>query len=148
MLDLTPSIYGDEKMKSARIGLASYLLVLLPTASALADATWKVFPCFGGGYVQNVLIAPSNPKVWYTYVDVGGPYRSDDAGRHWRPLHGNMPAEFRGISGDCLRSMSVDPRDADSFVMCSGNYFENPAGIFVSRDGGRTLPAGQSVRDH
>lgn len=35
--------------------------------------------------------------------------------------------------------MSVDPRNADSFVLCSGNNSDAPAGIYVSRDGGRSF---------
>ncbi len=85
---------------------------------AADESAWTVLPCFGGGYVQNVVIAPSDPNIWYTYVDVGGPYRSDDAGRHWRPLHGNIAAEHRNMAGDCPRSLDVDRRKADSFVMC------------------------------
>lgn len=104
-----------------------------------AASSWKVLPICGGGYVQNVLISPSDPNVWYTYVDVGGPYRSDDAGRHWRPLHGNFPALHRDNAGDCIRTMSVDPRNADSFVFVSGGSFRSCEGIFVSRDGGKTF---------
>ncbi|MGI5870115.1 MAG: hypothetical protein ACOX9C_11820 [Kiritimatiellia bacterium] len=106
---------------------------------ASADSEWKVLPCYGGGYVQNVMIAPSAPNVWYAYVDVGGPYRSDDAGRHWRPLHGNLAAAYRANGSDQIRSLSIDPRNADSFVMCGGGNFANPGGIFVSRDGGRSF---------
>ena len=119
---------------------AAALAVLMDAGAASQTAQeWQVWPCFGGGYVQNVVIAPSNPDVWYAYVDVGGPYRSDDAGRHWRPLHGNLAAIHRNVSGDCVRTLDVDPRDADRFVMCSGGTFRQPAGIFVSRDGGRSF---------
>lgn len=107
--------------------------------SASDDNAWHVLPIYGGGYVQNVVISPSATNVWYSYVDVGGPYRSDDAGGHWRPLHGNLAACYRDVEGDCVRTLSVDPRNADSFVMVSGGTFENPAGIFVSRDGGRSF---------
>ena len=43
-----------------------------------------------------------NPNVAYLTIDVGGPYRSDDGCRTWRPLHGNLPYEMRlkGRSGD------------------------------------------------
>ena len=112
---------------------------LAASMTAVASQEWKVWPCYGGGYVQNVVIAPSNPRVWYAYVDVGGPYRSDDAGRHWRPLHGNLAGVHRNVSGDCVRTLDVDPRDENSFVMCSGGTFEHPAGIFVSRDGGTSF---------
>ncbi|MBQ0031168.1 MAG: hypothetical protein KBT68_00030 [bacterium] len=114
------------------------LLGLLALGGAASDK-WSVLPIFGGGYVQNVLICPSNPQVWYTYVDVGGPYRSDDAGRHWKPLHGNLAGVHRDVAGDCVRTMDVDPRNENSFVMCSGGGFSSPSGIFVSRDGGESF---------
>ena len=78
------------------------------SVTAVASQEWTVWPCYGGGYVQNVVIAPSNPRVWYAYVDVGGPYRSDDAGRHWRPLHGNLAGIHRNVSGDCVRRFCGD----------------------------------------
>ena len=125
-------------MNLKRFAFAAVLAAAL-AASVAAAQEWKVWPCYGGGYVQNVVIAPANPRVWYAYVDVGGPYRSDDAGLHWRPLHGNLSAASRNVSGDCVRTLDVDPRDADSFVMCSGGTFDRPAGIFVSRDGGASF---------
>ena len=51
------------------------------------EPSWQMFPVWGGGYIQNVEMSTSNPDVWYAYVDVCGPYRSDDAGLNWRPLH-------------------------------------------------------------
>ena len=106
---------------------------------ACGESRWSVLPICGGGYVQNVCVAPSATNVWYAYVDVGGPYRSDDAGRHWRPLHGNFPVDDRAKSADHVRTLDVDPRDADSIVLVSGNWFDEPAGVYVSRDGGRTF---------
>ncbi len=115
--------------------------VLLTVASATgrADSAWHVLPVYGGGYVLNALIAPSDPSRWYTYVDIGGPYRSDDGGRTWQPLHAQMPLSMRDIWADHVRALSVDPRNADSFVMASGDRFAKPAGVYVSRDGGRTF---------
>ena len=103
------------------------------------ERRWEVLPIDGGGYVQGVVIAPSNPDVWYAYVDVGGPYRSDDAGGHWRPLHGNMPMALRELAADHVRTLDVDPRDADRFVIASGDRFDRPAGIYVSSDGGKSF---------
>ena len=107
--------------------------------SIRADSSWSVLPVFGGGYVQNVVIAPSNPSRWYTYVDVGGPYRSDDGGRSWKPLHALMPVGQRAIWADHVRALSVDPRNADKFVMAAGDSFNKPAGVFVTTDGGQTF---------
>ena len=111
-----------------------------------ADATWHVLPIYGGGYVQNVVIAPSAPNVWYAYVDVGGPYRSDDAGRHWRALHGNFAVADRDRHADHVRMLSVDPRNADSIVLVGGNTFDNPGGIYLSDDGGKSFRCRQTAR--
>lgn len=125
-------LVGSRKAPAARPAGAA-------AACTQASSPWKVLPIYGGGYVQNVVIAPSNPDVWYCYVDVGGPYRSDDRGMSWRPLHQNYLPSQTARSAACTRSLSVDPRDADNFVLVSGNQYDRPAGAFVSRDGGRTF---------
>jgi len=121
------------------------LTVGLPFASA-ASEPWRTLPIYGGGYVQNVVVAPSATNVWYTYVDVGGPYRSDDAGRHWRPLHGNFALQDRDRNADHVRSLSVDPRNADNFVLVSGNSFDRPGGIYTSADGGKSFRCRRTAR--
>ena len=50
-----------------------------------------------------------------------------------------MPLAMRDIWADHVRALSVDPRDADSFVMAAGDRFAKPAGVYVSRDGGKTF---------
>ena len=109
-----------------------------PEASS-HESAWNVLPVFGGGYVQNVAIAPSNPSRWYAYVDVGGPYRSDDGGRSWKPLHALMPIDQRAVWADHVRALSVDPRDANTFVIAAGDRFDKPAGVYITHDGGRTF---------
>ena len=103
-----------------------------------SDFPWLVLPCWGGGYVQNAVFCPSDSSRMYLYVDVGGPYRSDDAGANWYPLHANMPVALRERGFDQVRSLSVDPRDADSVVILAGRDGDNPGGFAVTRDGGAT----------
>ena len=123
-------------MKEVRaIGL---VLVAAMGLTAHAAPQWEVLPIFGGGYVQGVALCPSDSQRLYTYVDVGGPYRSDDAGRTWRPLHGNMSVEMRERGFDEVRSMSVDPRNADSVVILGGASGDAPGGFAVTRDGGES----------
>ena len=120
----------------------SAFLALLACA-ALADpaapaSPWHVLPCWGGGYVQNAVFCPSDPSRMYLYVDVGGPYCSDDAGASWRPLHASMPVAMRDRGFDNVRSLSVDPRNADSVVILAGRDGDTPGGFAVTRDGGAT----------
>lgn len=82
-----------------------------------------------------VAVAPSNPKVVYTLMqvkyrgEIGGLFRSDDAGKSWK-LVNNSPA----ITQRAMYYMRVyvDPTDADTI------YLPNTS-IQVSHDGGKTL---------
>ncbi len=116
------------------------ILQLLFAVAAQTGSPWQVLPVNGGGFVQGVQVAASSPNVWYTYVDVGGPYRSDDAGANWRPLHQNMNCNQRTCNADHIRSLSVDPRDPEKFVFAAGWHVDDrAAGIYISRDGGRSF---------
>lgn len=130
-------------METCRDRLRSWLLVgtLVGACWTLTGATspshWKSFPIDGGGYVQNVVFT-RNPQVAYLTVDVGGPYRTDDGGQTWRPLHGGFSYAMRLRQLDHPRSLSVDPRDENSLVCAAGNDPRSMGGLVVSRDGGRT----------
>ena len=89
----------------------------------------------GGGYLQNIVIAPSAPDILYCYVDVGGVYRSDNGGRTWRMLHGGMPA---GDGYYSVRGLDIAPDDPDWVLIAVGNQWTPRKGIYLSRDGGRS----------
>ncbi len=131
------------KRIASQLGILAVIGALLPAAMQAAARTdsesWNVLPVYGGGFVQNVIIAPSDKQIWYAYVDVGGPYRSNDGGRTWRSLHGGFPLAMRDVCADHVRGISVDPCDADTFAMVSGDSFDNPAGAYITHDGGRTF---------
>ena len=109
----------------------------LGDAPPASSGRWRLLPLQGGGFVQNIVFT-RNPDVLYMTVDVGGPYRSDDGGRSWRPLHGAMPWEMRRLQLDCARSVSPDPRDENRIVCASGDGHGIVGGIVVSDDGGRS----------
>ena len=119
--------------------IVASLCVPLCALGVEAAAPWRPLPVFGGGTVLNAMIAPSEPSRWYSFCDVCGPWRSDDGGESWTALDARMPLEMRSVRADEVRDLSIDPRDADSFVMAGGRFFENPGGIYVTRDGGRTF---------
>jgi photosystem II stability/assembly factor-like uncharacterized protein len=105
-------------------------------ANASSEATygaWRASHIGGGGFLQNVVFT-SNPQVLYAYADVVGPWRSDDGGRRWRALFGNMPA--RGAYG--VRALSVDPRDPNQVLVACGSQWTPSDGIYRSSDGGKS----------
>lgn len=101
------------------------------SAGMPAYGSWRSSAIGGGGYVQQVVLAPSDPRRCYTYVDVGGAYRSDDGGRSWRMIHGGLPADRHAYE---VRGLAVDPRDADRVVLANGPGH----GLYLSENGGRS----------
>ena len=97
---------------------------------------WRSGAVGGGGYVQGVRVAPSDPQIVYSWNDVGGLHRSDDGGRTWHALHGNLPTARANYY---VGELSVDPRDANKLVVTTGYRYEPATGVFVSDDGGRTF---------
>ncbi|MBS1369602.1 MAG: hypothetical protein HPZ91_06555 [Lentisphaeria bacterium] len=94
---------------------------------------WISGQFWGGGYVQNVVPAPSNPARCYAYIDMAGLYRSNDGGNTWRMLHGAFPDKI----GMQIRGVSVDPRDADriAVVVAAKDRF-GKGYLLLSTDGG------------
>lgn len=113
------------------------LIGLFGSGSAETSA-WRPLPIWGGGFMQNVVFT-SNRTVLYAYADVSGPYRSDDGGETWKALHGNMSSDLLARHASELQGLSVDPRDENDFVFCAGGNPWRPAGIVVSRDGGKSF---------
>jgi hypothetical protein len=115
------------------------LFATLLFAFSAAASPWRMLPIAGGGCMTGIEISPSSPNVWYSFADVSGPYRSDDAGRTWRPLHVNCTAAERESGADRLRGLLIDPRDPDRIVFAAGCFkWGRTDGLYVSRDGGRT----------
>ena len=96
---------------------------------------WRSSKIGGGGYIQDVILCPSDPARVYAYVDVGGVYRSDDGGRRWRMMNSGLPLR---PAGQNVRSLIVDPRDADRLIAAIGDAWADPEGVYVSTDGGET----------
>ncbi|MDX2066742.1 MAG: hypothetical protein SFX74_13480, partial [Fimbriimonadaceae bacterium] len=111
------------------VGVMIFAELFLPPARA----EWVPSHIGGGGYIQRVEFT-RDPRVLYTYVDVGGLYRSDDAGKSWRMLHGSLPADHYEVRG-----VSADARNAKHLLAAIGSPWQAPQGVFRSTDGGATF---------
>jgi len=96
---------------------------------------WQASRIGGGGYVQNLLICPTNPARCFAYLDVGGPYRSDDGGNTWRSLQGTLPGRRGNYS---VRSLMLDPRNDKQLIMATGSQWEPKEGVYLSDNAGES----------
>jgi photosystem II stability/assembly factor-like uncharacterized protein len=121
-------------MSVLTIGLA---MAMLSPQREPQYGNWRSSKIGGGGFIQGVEIAPSDPKRAYAWVDVGGVYRSDDYGRSWRMLQGALPPRQ---GNQPVRAFSVDPRNADRILVGTGDHWTSaPEGLYLSENGGRSF---------
>src|SRR5215472_8897307 len=112
--------------------------LMLVACSAVGANThqyaWRNVVIGGGGFVTGVLFHPAERNLVYARTDVGGAYRSIDAGEHWTP----MTDWIQGIDFTGIESFAVDPWDANRIYLAAGIYSNTRAAILVSDDQGRT----------
>src|ERR1700730_5368566 len=107
--------------------------------SSDGGTTWrqltKGLPTFEQGLGRiGITVAPSDPNRLYATVDateLGGIYRSDDAGESWQRT--NSEKRVWGRASD-FAEVKVDPRNKD--IVYSAN-----TSVYRSTDGGRTFTA-------
>jgi photosystem II stability/assembly factor-like uncharacterized protein len=102
-------------------------------------ATWrqltKGLPTFEQGLGRiGIAVTPSDPKRLYANVDspqLGGVYRSDDAGESWQRVNDEVRVWGRGSD---FAEVKVDPRDPDTVYSANTSTYR-------SVDGGHTYHA-------
>lgn len=124
--------------KSIPQTLAASAFLISFTASAQSPGSvpyeWRNVTIRGGGFVTGLLFHPREENLLYARTDVGGAYRSEDAGGHWIPMTDWMA----GIDFTGIESFAVDPADASRIYLASGIYNGTRAAILRSADRGRT----------
>ncbi len=113
---------------------AALLLVFAATVvQAGTYGEWNSSPIGGGGYLLSTIICPSNPDIIYCNSDVGGLFRSSNGGKSWKMIHGTTSTPLYNV-----RSINVDPRNADIILAAVGSQYIPKRGIFRSTDGGKS----------
>jgi photosystem II stability/assembly factor-like uncharacterized protein len=143
----------QSRLAVSLIGLA--LLVAAAEAQPLpsgsfGDLAWRMVGPMRGGRTRAVAGVPGQPSVFYIGAVNGGVWKTDDAGRTWRPIFDGQPTQSIG-------AIAVAPSDSNIVYVASGEGLLRPDlsvgnGIYRSRDGGRTwshlgLTEGQQIAD-
>jgi photosystem II stability/assembly factor-like uncharacterized protein len=118
--------------------------------AAFADLSWRMIGPMRGGRTRAVAGVATQPGVFYIGAVNGGVWKTDDAGRTWRPIFDQQPTQSVG-------AIAVAPSDPNTVYVASGEGLLRPDlsvgnGIYRSRDGGRTwshlgLSAGQQIAE-
>jgi hypothetical protein len=123
----------------AGAGWAAVAGTAVAAAAGPAPYVWRSVRIVAGGFVPGIVFSPAKAGLAYVRTDIGGFYRSDDAGRHWVPLTDWVDADHGNWLGG--ESIAPDPADPAVVYAAAGMYASGPAAMLRSRDAGRTWQA-------
>lgn len=97
---------------------------------------WRSIGPFRGGRTVGAVGIASQPNVFYIGVNNGGVWKTNDAGRTWKPIFDSQPT---GSIGD----IALAPSNPDVIYVGSGEGLQRPDlstgdGMYKSTDGGKT----------
>ena len=126
-------------LSSSVLGL---VLVLVLAAAAQAGPVldlsprWRLIGPFRAGWAEMIEGIPGRPDSFIFGASGGGVWRTDDAGRVWRPMFDHGPTAPIG-------AVAVAPSDGETLYIGSGQPeprydVASGAGVFRSTDGGKS----------
>jgi hypothetical protein len=105
-----------------------------------APYRWRNVVIRGGGFVSGLVFSTAQKGLVYARTDVGGAYRSDNAGESWIPLTDQFGRDEASLLG--IESVALDPNDPDRLYLAAGMYsadWGGPAAMLLSQDRGKTF---------
>src|ERR1700678_3156889 len=108
-----------------------------PASQSLAESLrWRMIGPFRGGRTVGATGVRGQPNVFYIGVNNGGGWKTDDAGRTWKPIFDDQPTGSIG-------ALAVAPSNPDILYVGSGEGLQRPDlstgdGVYKSSDGGKT----------
>lgn len=100
------------------------LLAVSAIPVGAGDLQWRNLGPGGGGWIQSLACDPRSPDTLYLGCDVGGFYRSDNAGKTWTIYN-------EGLSDYFIERIAIHPTDSNLIMLAA------EGGVFKSTDGGR-----------
>src|SRR6267154_4297280 len=117
-------------------GLAGVAVAQHYPPGVYQEFAWRMIGPLRGGRTRAVAGVTSQPSVFYVGAVNGGVWKTDDAGRTWRPIFDAQPTQSIG-------ALAVAPSDPKVIYVGSGEGLHRPDlsvgnGIYRSADGGKT----------
>ncbi len=100
-------------------------IALISPAHAVSAASWSNIGPGGGGWIPCVAVSPHDSRVVYAGCDVGGFFKSTDAGMNWRICN-------TGLHDLYVEVIAPHPRDPKVI------YIGTEGGVHKSTDGGES----------
>jgi photosystem II stability/assembly factor-like uncharacterized protein len=103
--------------------------------SAYSQLQWRLLGPFRGGWATMAGGVAGSPNTFYFSGAGGGVWRTDDAGRTWRPVGDSLPP--------AIGALAVAPSAPDTLYVGTGQVaprydVASGHGVFKSTDGGKT----------
>ncbi|MEQ1692602.1 MAG: glycoside hydrolase, partial [Gemmatimonas sp.] len=103
---------------------------------AIQGIRWREIGPFRAGRTKSAVGVPTQPNVFYMAVTNGGVWKTNDAGRTWKPI---FDAQATGSIG----AVEVAPSDPNVLYVGSGEGLQRPDlstgdGMYRSNDAGKT----------
>ncbi len=78
-------------------------------------------PGAGGMCLHSIVLDPKNPNRMYTAISAAGAFRTDDAGKTWKPINKGLVSEFMpnptAEVGHCVHHIAIHPERPDTVFM-------------------------------
>ncbi|MBM4083151.1 MAG: hypothetical protein FJ278_25815, partial [Planctomycetes bacterium] len=113
----------SKRLLVAELAGLAVLIYGAGVAEPQAGASWQHTGWGGGGFFWSCAFHPTKDGVIYLGGDVGGAYRTDDKGLHWRFIN-------NGLVDYGVYSLAVDRKNPDTV------YAGTLGGLCKSTDGG------------